>query len=75
VGTSRLDLDDRLGDAIERVVRRHHRRRLARIGQERAFAQEAGGWAESGAFRPHRGVASELLVDGAEALPRIASEI
>jgi phosphatidylserine/phosphatidylglycerophosphate/cardiolipin synthase-like enzyme len=56
-------------------VRGHHRRRLARLGHARAFDAPAGGWAEDGAFPPAPGTGFELLVDGAQALPRIAAEI
>jgi phosphatidylserine/phosphatidylglycerophosphate/cardiolipin synthase-like enzyme len=56
-------------------VRAHHRRRLARLGHARAFDVPVGGWAEDGAFPPSPGTGFELLVDGAEALPRIAVDI
>jgi phosphatidylserine/phosphatidylglycerophosphate/cardiolipin synthase-like enzyme len=56
-------------------VRAHHRRRLARLGHARAFDVPVGGWAEDGAFSPSPRTGFELLVDGAEALPRIAAEI
>ena len=56
-------------------MRAHHRRRLARLGHARAFDVPVGGWAEDGAFSPSPGTGFELLVDGAEALPRIAAEI
>ena len=36
-------VDDLLGDRIERAVRAHHRRRLARLGHERVFDAPAGG--------------------------------
>jgi phosphatidylserine/phosphatidylglycerophosphate/cardiolipin synthase-like enzyme len=56
-------------------VRGHHRRRLGRIGQARAFTAPAGGWADSGSFPPRPGNRVELLVDGAEALPRMAADV
>ena len=68
-------LDDVLGDRIERMVRTHHRRRLTRIGHGRAFTPPAGGWADSGAFAPRDGNRIELLVDGAEVLPRIVADV
>jgi phosphatidylserine/phosphatidylglycerophosphate/cardiolipin synthase-like enzyme len=68
-------LDNALGDRIERAVRAHHRRRLNRIGQGDAFAAPAGGWAGTGSFAPRGGNRVELLVDGAEALPRMAADI
>src|SRR5581483_3388204 len=46
-----------------------------RLGHARAFDVPVGGWAEDGAFSPSPGTGFELLVDGAEALPRIAAEI
>src|SRR5207302_10761265 len=51
----------------------HHRRRLRRLGHGGVLGAPAGGWAEGA--RPRPGNAFELLVDGAEALPRIADEI
>ncbi len=72
-------LDDVLGDAVERTVRAHHRRRLARRGHggalEPSVAPAAPGWAGSGSFAPEAGNRVELLVDGAEALPLIAAEV
>ena len=68
-------LDNALGDRIERVVRAHHRRRLSNIGQGEVFAAPAGGWAGTGLFPPRGGNRVELLVDGAEALPRMAADI
>lgn len=61
------------GDAVTAQLRRHHRRRLRRIGWEHALDPPAGGWADSAAVR--RGNSLELLVDGAEALPRIAAAL
>ena len=72
----RLDrIDDVLGDGIERAVREHHRRRLSRIGRGGVFDCPAGGWAETGSFAPRAGCTVELLVDGAEALPRMAEDV
>jgi phosphatidylserine/phosphatidylglycerophosphate/cardiolipin synthase-like enzyme len=68
-------IDNALGDGIERAVRAHHRRRLSRIGHGRAFAPPAGGWAATGSFAARAGNGVELLVDGAEALPRMAADI
>jgi phosphatidylserine/phosphatidylglycerophosphate/cardiolipin synthase-like enzyme len=51
----------------------HHRRRLRRIGWSRALDTPAGGWASGGPVR--EGNALQILVDGAEALPRIAGEL
>jgi phosphatidylserine/phosphatidylglycerophosphate/cardiolipin synthase-like enzyme len=68
-------VDDVVGETIERAVRSHHRRRLRRRGHVRAFDPPAGGWADSGAFPPRGGSGAELLVDGAEILPRIAADV
>jgi phosphatidylserine/phosphatidylglycerophosphate/cardiolipin synthase-like enzyme len=67
--------DDLLGDGIERTVRLHHRRRLSRRGHRGAFDPSPGGWAQDGSFAPRAATSVELLVDGAEALPRIAADV
>jgi phosphatidylserine/phosphatidylglycerophosphate/cardiolipin synthase-like enzyme len=72
-------LDDVLGDAVERTIRRHHRRRLERHGHGVAIAPpttaDGPGWAASGSFAPRPGNRIEVLVDGAEALPRMATDV
>jgi phosphatidylserine/phosphatidylglycerophosphate/cardiolipin synthase-like enzyme len=68
-------LDDVLGDAIERSVRRHHRRRLGRHGHAPAFDPPAGGWATNGSFAPREACTAELLVDGSSVLPRMVEDI
>ncbi|HET8527883.1 MAG TPA: phospholipase D family protein [Gaiellaceae bacterium] len=67
-------VDDVLGDAVERLVAAHHRRRLARHGH-RPAAAPPGGWAEGGSFPPRAGNRVELLVDGAELLPRMVEDV
>jgi phosphatidylserine/phosphatidylglycerophosphate/cardiolipin synthase-like enzyme len=67
-------LDDVLGDAVERAVAAHHRRRLARRGHHPS-AKPPGGWADGGAFPARSGNRVELLVDGAEALPRMVEDV
>jgi phosphatidylserine/phosphatidylglycerophosphate/cardiolipin synthase-like enzyme len=67
-------VDRRLGELIEQTVRSHHRRRLARRGH-RPLDAGPGGWAEGGSFPPRPGAHVELLVDGAEALPRMVADI
>src|SRR5919197_2639008 len=69
-----MQLDDRVGDAIERAVRAHHRRRLRRIGWEHALDAVGPAWTR-GEPPPRAGNAVEVLIDGAEALPRIAGEL
>jgi phosphatidylserine/phosphatidylglycerophosphate/cardiolipin synthase-like enzyme len=39
------------------------------------FDPPPGGWAQDGSFAPRPGTALELLVDGAEALPRIVEDV
>ncbi len=67
-------IDRRLGGAVSRAVVAHHRRRLTRIDQLGALDAPAGGWADSGT-PPRPGCSLEVLVDGAEALPRIVEEL
>src|SRR5919108_2799217 len=69
-----MQIDDRIGDAIERAIRAHHRRRLRRIGWEHALDAVGPAWAR-GEPPPREGNAVEVLVDGAEALPRLADEL
>jgi phosphatidylserine/phosphatidylglycerophosphate/cardiolipin synthase-like enzyme len=68
-------VDDLVGEAIERAIRSHHRRRLRRRGSEGALETEAGGWAKTGVLAPRAGCRLELHVDGADALARIADAI
>jgi len=68
-------LDSVLGDAIERQICAHHRRRLRKGGHSLALDPPSGGWASSGAFAPADGTRVHLLVDGASALPQIAEAI
>jgi len=67
-------IDGALGDAVERAVAAHHRRRLARHGHRPADAP-AGGWASEGSFAPREGNQVELLVDGGEVLPRMVVDV
>jgi phosphatidylserine/phosphatidylglycerophosphate/cardiolipin synthase-like enzyme len=62
------------GDQVSKQICRHHRRRLARIGWSRALDPPAGGWAE-GEPSVRSGNSLDVLVDGATALPAIASEL
>lgn len=61
------------GDQLTDQICSHHRRRLRRIGWQRAFDAPAGGWADGTAVRDGNSV--EILIDGAEALPRIAQAL
>src|SRR3954471_23655194 len=69
-------VDAAMGDALEAVVRHHHRRRLRRLGHPEALepAPRADLWA-SGDPPPRPGTKLEVLVDGATALPRIAEAL
>lgn len=59
-------LDDLVGEAIERLVRAHHTRRLRRHGSEGAIDPPAdGGWASTAAFAPRSGCRIEPFLDGA----------
>ena len=66
--------DAMLGESVARSVVAHHRRRLERVGWSRAVDPPEGLWAE-GDPPPRGGCSLEVLIDGEEALPRIADEI
>jgi phosphatidylserine/phosphatidylglycerophosphate/cardiolipin synthase-like enzyme len=68
-------VDDLAGDLIEHVIRAHHRRRLARLGRREAIDPVGPGWALTGSFPPRPGCRVEVLVDGEEALGRIAEAV
>jgi phosphatidylserine/phosphatidylglycerophosphate/cardiolipin synthase-like enzyme len=71
----KLALDKGVGDVAEWLVRSHHARRLRRLGWERALDPPDGElWAE-GDPPPRDGCTVEVLVDGSEALPRLAHEL
>jgi phosphatidylserine/phosphatidylglycerophosphate/cardiolipin synthase-like enzyme len=70
-----LTFDKALGDVVERTVRSHHRRRLRRLGWERALEPAGDGLWAAGEPPPRPGNAIEILIDGATALPRFAAEI
>ncbi len=67
-------IDGFVGDRVGNVVRAHHRRRLAAVGWGGALDAPRGGWAGREPT-PRAGNSLEVLVDGAEALPRIAAAI
>jgi phosphatidylserine/phosphatidylglycerophosphate/cardiolipin synthase-like enzyme len=69
-----LAADRVLGETISDQIVRHHRRRLRRIGWEDALDVAGATWA-AGEPPPRPGNAMEVLIDGAEALPMIASEL
>ena len=67
-------LSDVVGDAVSAQICAHHERRLRRIGWEHALDPPEPGWAR-GDPPPRPGNAVEILIDGEEALPRIAEEL
>jgi len=70
---TRLDIG--LGDAIERLTRAHHRRRLSRLGWAKALDPPTDGLWCAGNPPPRGGNSIEALIDGANALPRIAAAL
>lgn len=68
------DLDARIGELIERASRSHHRRRLSRVGWDRALRGAGHGWARRG-FPARDGNRVEISIDGASALPEIARAV
>src|SRR3954469_2226181 len=67
--------DAAIGDGVERAMIHHHMRRLRRHGQLSALAPATEGlWART-APPPREGNAFEVLIDGANALPRMAEAI
>jgi phosphatidylserine/phosphatidylglycerophosphate/cardiolipin synthase-like enzyme len=68
-------LDAAVGDGIERAMIHHHTRRLRRHGQLATLAPATEGlWAETAA-PPRHGNSLEILIDGENALPRMAEAI
>jgi phosphatidylserine/phosphatidylglycerophosphate/cardiolipin synthase-like enzyme len=66
--------DDAVGNATERAVLAQHRRRLQKQGWLNALDAGPGGWA-TGDPPPREGNSLEILIDGAEALPRLAEAL
>jgi phosphatidylserine/phosphatidylglycerophosphate/cardiolipin synthase-like enzyme len=69
-----LTMGHALGSAIDNAVSSHHVRRLRKVGWDRAFEAPGRAWA-SGEFPPREGNRVEVLIDGAEYLPRVAEEL
>jgi phosphatidylserine/phosphatidylglycerophosphate/cardiolipin synthase-like enzyme len=68
--------DATLGDAVERAMVAHHRRRLQRLGRLGALVPASPGlWATTATAPPRPGNALEVLVDGAQGLPAMAEAI
>ena len=67
--------DALVGDGIEAAVTAKHRLRLRRLGWERALDPDGDGlWARA-APPPRSGCSLRVLIDGAQALPEIASAL
>src|SRR3954447_2216636 len=66
--------DALLGSAVSACVSAHHERRLRRTGWDGALHPDGGAWA-TGEPAPRAGCRLEILIDGEEALPRIADEM
>jgi phosphatidylserine/phosphatidylglycerophosphate/cardiolipin synthase-like enzyme len=70
-----LHADRHLGATVSGAVRGHHRRRLKRVDWLGALDPPAGGGWAAGEPEPRPGGSLEILVDGAEALPRMVAEL
>jgi phosphatidylserine/phosphatidylglycerophosphate/cardiolipin synthase-like enzyme len=67
--------DASLGNAIEAAVAAKHRRRLRRLGWERALEPPDDGLWAAGDPPPRQGCSLDVLVDGAQALPAISEAL
>jgi phosphatidylserine/phosphatidylglycerophosphate/cardiolipin synthase-like enzyme len=69
-------LDRAAGTGIDSAVRARHRRRLRRVGREEQLEPPDDGelWAAGGPA-PRGGCKLEILIDGAEALPRLSAAL
>jgi phosphatidylserine/phosphatidylglycerophosphate/cardiolipin synthase-like enzyme len=67
--------DAAVGNAIEAAVSVKHRRRLRRLGWERALEPPDDGVWAAGDPPPRQGCSLDVLVDGAQALPAIAEAL
>ncbi|HST25935.1 MAG TPA: phospholipase D family protein [Gaiellaceae bacterium] len=67
-------LDETIGHGVERLVVRHHRRRLRRLDRLACLDAPPGGYAAAEP-PPRAGNAVEILLDGENALPRMADEL
>ncbi len=65
-------VDSLVGDGVEAAVKAKHRRRLRRLGWERALEPSGGELWALGDPPPRSGCSLEVLIDGAQALPEMA---
>ncbi|TML17803.1 MAG: phospholipase [Actinobacteria bacterium] len=70
-----LVFDKLVGSGVQRLVRSHHGRRLRKLGWERALEPSGAELWAAGEPPPRSGSSLEVLIDGAEALPRLAAEL
>jgi phosphatidylserine/phosphatidylglycerophosphate/cardiolipin synthase-like enzyme len=68
-------VDSLVGDGVEAAVRVKHRRRLARLHASHALRPPDGGLWAGGDPPPREGCSLDVLIDGAQAFPAIASAI
>jgi phosphatidylserine/phosphatidylglycerophosphate/cardiolipin synthase-like enzyme len=68
-------LDRAAGLGIDTLVRSHHRRRLRRAGRAAQLDPSGDGLWAAGDPPPRKGCRLEILIDGAEALPRISAAL
>ncbi len=68
-----VTLGHALGREIDRTIRNRHRRRLRRVGQEHVLDASSFDFAEGAPARD--GNTIEVLIDGSEALPRMAADM
>jgi len=68
-------LDERAGDALEALLRRHHHRRLRRLGWQDALTPVDGGgwWSSRAAIRD--GNSMDVFIDGADGLAEMEEAI
>ena len=67
--------DALVGDGLEAAVALKHRRRLKRLGWGRIYEDTGPGVFAGGDPPPRAGCELEVLIDGAQALPRIAEAL
>ncbi len=68
-------VDEAIGSGLERSIRAHHGRRLARRGHAARSIRRPAAGRRTGRSRRVAGSKVDLLVDGAEALPRMVEDI